>query len=188
MLEENQTINTMIQEKTKNKDIKSKKKTLRNSIYITIILSIICSFIIFLFFSVLQIKSVSMEPTLYRKDIIVTVKTSNLKQNDIVAFRCNKKILVKRIIACEGDWIDIDEEGNVYVNGEQLNESYISNKSKGECNIKLPYQIPKNQVFVLGDNRSSSIDSRNLSIGSILENQIIGKMIYCFRLDKNKVF
>lgn len=188
MSEENQTINTMILENIENKVKKSKKqckkKILRYIVYITTILLVIGTFIMFFFFSILQIQSVSMEPTLYRKDIAITMKTSNIKQNDIVAFRCNNKILVKRVIACEGDFIDIDDEGAVYINSKKINEPYVLNKSYGECNIKLPQQIPENQVFVLGDNRSDSIDSRNLSIGSISKNQIIGKLIYNFQLRK----
>lgn len=95
-----------------------------------------------------------------------------------MAFYYNNRILVKRFIAGPGDWVDIDKEGNVFVNGKQLDEPYVSEKSLGETNIDLPYQVPEKRVFVLGDHRSVSIDSRNSSVGCISDDQIVGALVF----------
>lgn len=118
-----------------------------------------------------------MEPTLENGQLVVAVKTTDFEQGDIIAFYYNSKILVKRVIAQAGDYVDIDEEGNVYVNNTKLDESYITVKSSGESDISFPYQVPESRVFVLGDNRSVSIDSRNSVIGCISEEFIIGKIL-----------
>lgn len=125
---------------------------------------------------VLRVFGSSMTPTLYEGNVVITMKTSALKPGDVIAFYYNNSVLVKRLIGMPGDWIDIDEEGNVFLNGELLDEPYVDQKALGECNIELPCQVPENRVFVLGDHRSVSIDSRNTSIGFIPKEQLVGRI------------
>lgn len=150
----------------------------RSTVFTLITVAAVAILIATLWMPVLQIYGTSMAPTLTDGDIVVSRKTTNLKQGDVVAFYYNNRILVKRFIAGPGDWVDIDEEGNVYVNGELLNEPYISEKSKGETNIELPYQVPESRIFVMGDHRSVSIDSRNSSVGCVADEQIVGELIF----------
>jgi signal peptidase I len=117
-----------------------------------------------------------MSPSLNEGDIVVSLKGNDFKTGDVVAFYYNNKILVKRVMALAGDWINIDENGVVYVNNEEIDEPYISEKALGECNIKLPYQVPESRIFVMGDNRATSVDSRNTSVGCVAEEQIVGKI------------
>ena len=131
-----------------------------------------------LFLPVLRIYGKSMRGTLDNGDIVVSVKSSNMKTGDVVAFYYNNNILVKRVIAGPGDWVDIDKDGNVFVNHEKLEEPYLDDKAYGETNIELPYQVPDGRIFVMGDNRSVSIDSRNTSIGCVSEEQIVGKIVF----------
>ena len=127
---------------------------------------------------VLQIYGTSMTPTLHDGDIVLSVKTGKLEQGDIVAFYYNNKILVKRVIAGPGQWVDIDEEGNVYVDGELLDEPYLDDKALGSCNIQLPYQVPDGRWFVMGDHRSVSVDSRDRAVGCVSEEQIVGRLTF----------
>ena len=110
---------------------------------------------------------------------MLSLKGSTFKTGDIVAFYYNNKILVKRVIANTGDWVDIDEDGVVYVNNQALTEPYVQELAKGECNIKLPYQVPESKIFVMGDNRATSVDSRHTSVGCVAEEQIVGKIVFC---------
>lgn len=119
-----------------------------------------------------------MTPTLEDGEIIFSVKTSNLKPGDVIAFYYNNKILVKRVIGSPGDWIDIENDGTVYVNQQQLAEPYVIDSALGDCNIKLPYQVPDGKFFVMGDHRSTSIDSRNTAVGCVAEEQIVGKIVF----------
>ena len=120
-----------------------------------------------------------MTPTLSDGDIVVSVSGSEFEAQDIIAFYYNNKILVKRVIATAGQWVDIDEEGNVSVNGTPLDEPYVFEKALGECDIDLPYQVPEGRVFVMGDHRSVSVDSRSTSVGCVAQEQIVGKLVFC---------
>ena len=130
----------------------------------------------YLFMPVFRVYGHSMEPTLYSGGIVASIKKHTYKKQDVVAFYYNNSILVKRIIACPGDWVKMDKEGNVYVNDKKLKEDYVQNRSLGNCTITFPYQVPENRYFVLGDNRKVSKDSRNRLIGCISEKQIVGKL------------
>lgn len=127
---------------------------------------------------VLQIYGSSMEPTIQEGEIILSVKTKHFKQGDIVAFYYNNKVLVKRVIALPGEWVNIDANGNVYVNNTKLNEPYISKKSIGIYDIEFPYQVPENKFFVMGDHRATSVDSRSSSVGCVEAEQLVGKIVF----------
>ncbi len=151
--------------------------TLRTTVYALIVVAAVAVLLATLFLPVLQVSGSSMEPTLSDDDIILLIKTDNLQTGDLIGFYYQNKLLLKRVIGVAGDTIDIDEEGNVTVNSELLDEPYVTNKSIGECDIDLPYQVPENRVFVMGDNRATSIDSRSSAIGCIEEDQIVGKVL-----------
>lgn len=151
-------------------------RTLRSTVYTLITVSAIAILVATLLLPILQIYGTSMAPTLQDGDIVLTVKTSKFETGDVIAFYYNNKILVKRVIAISGDWVNMDEDGDVTVNGNMLYEPYIVDKSVGECNIDFPYQVPEERLFVMGDHRSVSIDSRSTTIGCISQEQIVGKL------------
>lgn len=152
--------------------------TLRSTIFILIVVSASAVLIAVLLLPVLRIYGHSMNDTLDEGDVVVSLKGSSFKTGDIIAFYYNNKLLVKRVIGQPGDWVDIDEAGNVYVNQVMLEEPYLDSKAFGETNIELPYQVPESRIFVLGDNRDVSIDSRNTSVGCVAEEQIAGKIVF----------
>lgn len=153
------------------------RKVLRSTIYTLITVAAIAILVATLWLPVLQIYGSSMTPTLKDGEIVLSVKESEFTQGDIVAFYYNNKILIKRVIASPGDWVDIHEDGTVYVNEEELKEPYIEEKAFGDTDIKLPYQVPESKIFVMGDHRSVSVDSRNTVVGSISQEQIVGKLV-----------
>jgi signal peptidase I len=120
----------------------------------------------------------SMTPTLQEGEFVLSVRTANFRRGDLVAFYFNNKILVKRVIAFPGEWVDIDTDGNVTVDGKQMDEPYLDEKALGACDIKLPYQVPDDRYFVLGDHRSTSIDSRNSAIGCISKEMVAGRLLF----------
>ena len=150
----------------------------RSTFLSLVVVAAVAILVAVLLLPILRIYGKSMNGTLDSGDIVVSVKTSNLKTGDVVAFYYNNNVLVKRVIANPGDWVDLDRDGNVYVNNVKLDEPYLDDKAYGETNIELPYQVPEGKIFVLGDNRSVSIDSRNTSIGCVAEEQIVGKIVY----------
>ncbi|MCD7834194.1 MAG: signal peptidase I [Lachnospiraceae bacterium] len=152
-------------------------QTLRTTIYALIIVAAVSVLLATLFLPMLQVAGTSMEPTLSDGDIILLVKTGKFETGDLIGFYYQNKLLLKRVIGGPGDYIDIDEDGNVTVNGELLDEPYVTEKSLGETDITYPYQVPENRYFVMGDNRTTSIDSRSSAIGCIEVDQIVGKVI-----------
>lgn len=153
------------------------RSVLRSTIYTLITVAAVSILVATLWLPVLQMYGSSMAPTLMDGDIVISVKGSDFEQGDIIAFYYNNKILVKRVIAGPGDWVDIDEDGTVYVNGEELEEPYLVEKALGECDIELPYQVPESRVFVMGDHRSVSVDSRSSAVGCVSEELIVGRMV-----------
>ncbi|MCI5483501.1 MAG: signal peptidase I [Clostridiales bacterium] len=150
----------------------------RSTIYILLTVAAAAVLVATLLLPVLRIYGSSMTPSLYEGDIVVSLKTTDFERGDIISFYYNNKILVKRVIAFEGEWVNIDEEGNVYVDGQQLDEPYIDEKALGECDIKLPYQVPDGRLFVMGDHRATSADSRSTTVGCVMEEQIVGRIVY----------
>ena len=151
---------------------------LKSTIYTLITVAAVAVLVATLWMPVLQIYGSSMSPTLDEGEIVVSLKGAGYQQGDIVAFYYNNKILVKRVIAGPGSWVDIDENGDVRVDGELLDEPYLTEKAFGDCNIKLPYQVPDGRYFVMGDHRATSVDSRNSAVGCVADEQIVGKIVY----------
>ena len=151
---------------------------LRSTIYTLVTVAAAAILVATLWLPVLQTYGSSMTPTLNDGDIIFSLKTSSFETGDIISFYYNNKILVKRVIASAGDWVDIDSEGNVSVNDIPIEEPYLSDKALGDCNITLPYQVPDGKVFVMGDHRSTSVYSRNTAVGCVAQEQIVGKILF----------
>jgi len=151
---------------------------LRSTIYTLVVVAAIAVLAATLWLPVLQIYGSSMTPTLQDGEIIFSMKTSDFAPGDIAAFYYNNKILIKRIICGPGDWIDIREDGTVYINDVRLEEPYLEEKALGDCNISLPYQVPDGRFFLMGDHRSTSVDSRNTAVGCVSQEQIVGKIVF----------
>ncbi len=154
------------------------RKLLKNTVFSLLVVAAVSVLIATLFLPVLEIYGNSMNPTLVNQDIVVSVKTDSLVQGDICCLYYNNHILVKRVIAVAGDEVVIDDDGNVIVNGQLLIEPYVSQKDQGDCDIEFPFTVPEQTVFVLGDNRSTSVDSRNSLIGCIPVEEIVGKIVF----------
>lgn len=153
-------------------------RMLRSTLYTLITVAAAAVLVATLFMPVLRIYGMSMTPSLTEGNIVITFKTTDFEQGDVVSFYYNNKILVKRVIAFPGDWVNIDKQGNIYVNEKLLDEPYIKDKAFGECDIELPYQVPDGKLFVCGDHRSTSVDSRSTTVGCVSEEQLVGRIMF----------
>ena len=165
------------------------RSVLKSTLYTLITVAAVAVLVATLWLPVLQIYGSSMTPTLQDGEIVFSVKTANLESGDIVAFYYNNKILVKRVIAGPGDLVDIAPDGTVSVNGVELEEPYLEEKAFGDADIELPYQVPDGRIFVMGDHRTTSVDSRHIAVGCVAEEQVVGKILFrVWPMDRMGVF
>ena len=151
---------------------------MKSTFFTLIVVAAIAVLVATVWMPVLQIYGTSMAPTLNEGEIVIAVKGSTFESGDLVSFYIGNKLLVKRYIAGPGQWVEIDQAGNVFVNGKPLDEPYLTEKSLGDCDIEFPYQVPDNRIFCMGDHRATSLDSRNTAVGCISEEQIVGKIVF----------
>ena len=151
---------------------------LRNTLFSLVVVAAAAVIIAMLILPVMRISGSSMSDTLEDGDIVISLNNKKYKTGDVIGFYYNNSILIKRVIATSVDWVDIDLDGNVYVNGVLLQEPYVQDKAYGDCNIALPYQVPEGRCFVLGDHRTTSVDSRNSSVGCINSELVVGRLLW----------
>lgn len=150
---------------------------LRSTLFTLVVVAAVAVLVATIWMPVLQIYGSSMTPTLSEGDIVVSMKGTEFEPGELVAFYLGNKILVKRCIAGPGQWVDIDENGNVYVDDVLLDEPYLTEKALGECDLSFPYQVPESRYFCMGDHRTTSVDSRHSAVGCVAEEQIVGKIV-----------
>ena len=163
------------------KRVNSKKeyrKVLKNTLIVVVFVAALAVLVSSFFVTVLKVTGDSMTPTLETGQIVIAQNSSSFEPGDLLAFYYNNKVLVKRVIGSPGDWVNIDDQGNVFVNGVQLEETYVTDKSLEPTDISFPYQVPENRWFVLGDHRRASIDSRSTVLGCVTKEQLIGKVVF----------
>ncbi|MDY5347029.1 MAG: signal peptidase I [Eubacteriales bacterium] len=153
-------------------------RTLKSTVAVLVVVAAAAVLVATLWMPVLRIYGTSMSPTLTDGQIVVTLKGSKFEPGELVAFYYGNKLLIKRVIAGPADWVDLDESGSVFVNGDLLDEPYLTAKAFGETNIELPYQVPDGRYFVMGDNRATSVDSRTTAIGCVADDQIVGRVFF----------
>ena len=153
-------------------------RVLRITLFTLVVVAAAAVLVATIWMPVLQIYGSSMTPTLNEGEIVVSVKGSDFEPGDLVAFYLGNKILVKRCIAGPGQWVDINENGDVFVDGELLDEPYLTEKALGECDQSFPYQVPESRFFCMGDHRATSVDSRHSAVGCVAEEQIVGKIVF----------
>ena len=153
-------------------------RVLRSTLFTLVVVAAAAVLVATIWMPVLQIYGSSMTPTLNEGEIVVSVKGSDFEPGDLVAFYLGNKILVKRCIAGPGQWVDIDENGDISVDGQLLDEPYLKEKALGECDQNFPYQVPESRYFCMGDHRATSVDSRHSAVGCVAEEQIVGKIVF----------
>lgn len=171
------TVDQLEKELRRERHRRSYRSTLLSTISALLVVAAIAVLVSMLWVPVLQVVGESMTPSLYEGEIVVSLKGSAFQKGDVIAFYYNNKILIKRVIANSGEWVNIDAEGNVFVNDELLEEPYVTEKAFGDCNITLPYQVPDGKIFVMGDHRATSADSRNTAVGCVSDEQIVGRVL-----------
>lgn len=179
------TVAQLQEELEREKYKKRYRKTLMSTVYTLIIVAAVAVLIATLALPVMEISGSSMEPTLNDKEIVVLAKTTRLGRGELLCFSYQNKLLIKRVVGRPGDVVKIDEAGFVFINGEPIAEPYIIDRALGECDVTFPYTVPENHYFVMGDHRSTSVDSRSSVIGAVNKEQIVGKiMLRIWPLDK----
>ncbi len=157
---------------------KEYRKVMRNTLFVVIVVAALAVLVSSFFVTVLKVTGDSMTPTMSTGEIVIARNSGTFEPGELIAFYYNNKVLVKRVLGSPGDWIDIDDEGNVSVNGQTIDEPYVTEKSLDPADVEFPYQVPENRYFVLGDHRKASIDSRSTVVGCVTREQLIGKIIF----------
>ena len=175
---ERPSIDALKSELKRENNKKEYKRVLRNTLFVVVVVAALAVLVSSFFVTVLKVTGDSMTPTMNTGEIVIAQNSTSFEPGDLLAFYYNNKVLVKRVIGSPGDWINIDDEGNVSVNGVALEETYVTEKSLDPTDIEFPYQVPENRYFVLGDHRAASIDSRSSVVGCVTKEQLIGKIFF----------
>ena len=171
------TVDQLERELRRERHRRSYRSTLLSTVSALVIVAAVAVLVSMLALPVLQVVGESMTPLLHQGEVVIAPRGTAFQKGDVIAFYFNNKILVKRVIANAGEWVNIDADGNVFINDEPLDEPYLTEKALGDCNITLPYQVPDGKIFVMGDHRSTSSDSRNTAVGCVAQEQIVGRVM-----------
>lgn len=172
------TLEQVTRERNRLKDKKNYAKSVWTTVFVLLIAAAITILIATMCLPVLQVSGNSMEPSLSDGEIVLVLKSRKFETGELIGFYYQNKILLKRAVASAGDYVDISPRGTVSVNGTPIQEPYVDEKAMGQCDIKLPYQVPDGQIFVMGDHRETSIDSRSSEIGCVKREQVVGKVVF----------
>lgn len=155
----------------------NRRRVLWNMAAALVIAAAVAGLVLTRVYALIEVDGNSMEPTLSDGEILFLRRTKEVSAGDIAGFYHEGKILLKRVIGMPGDEIEIDGDGNVSVNGQPLEEPYLREKSLEKCQLNFPVKVPEGTFFVLGDNRAVSVDSRDLSVGYVRKDQVVGRAV-----------